>query len=85
MSIVHYLPEMPENGATVYADNGKFSADRAIFRDGKFLGGGEFPVPQYEMHHATKWFNMSEYDAHHRNVPCYTVSFDRAESLEPSG
>jgi len=81
VSIVHYLPELPEEGATVFADNGKFSADRAIFKDGKFLGGGEFPVPRYEMHHVAKWFDMRIYEEHHKNARCFCVSFAIAETL----
>lgn len=82
MSIVKYLPELPENNSVVYADNGNFASDRAIFVDGKFMGGGEFPIPEYEMTNVSKWFYMDEYHKHQGNRSCYFISFDEAEKLQ---
>ena len=85
MSIVHHLPELPTDNSIVYADNGEFSPDRAIYKDGSFFGGGEFPVPQYKMNYVTKWFYLDVYSDHIKSDQngnkCYTISFDQAENM----
>jgi len=86
MSIVHHLPELPEEGAVVYADNGDlYCADRAIYKDGNFIGGGDFPFPEYTMSFVSKWFYLDEYGGNiepdESGNKCYTVSFEKAEKM----
>jgi hypothetical protein len=85
MSIVKYIEkdEYPNEGDIVYCDNGKYSPDRAIYRNGEFIGGGEFPIPSYKMSCVSKWFNLSEYGSHKNKAGknSYCVSFEDAESM----
>jgi len=82
MSIIKYTKdELPKERQVVYCDNEPHSSDRAIFTDGKFIGGGEYPVKEYEMTNVTKWFDFEEFDMK-INSSCYSVSFEEAEKLE---
>ena len=81
MSIVNYLPLMPIEGSVVYAYNGDFAPDRAVFRDGKFIGGGEYPSPEYEMNFVSKWFYLNEYEDLQKGKSSYSISFDEAEKI----
>ena len=84
MSIVKYVKdELPKDGAIVYCDNGGFSSDRAIFKNGEFQGGGDFPVPCYKMSHVSKWFDLNEYDRHFKNKgeATYGIGFSIAETI----
>ncbi len=86
MSIVRYIlkGELPKEGQVVYCDNGEFSPDRAVYRDGEFIGGGEYPVPSYKMSNASKWFDLKDYSDFHRckGISCYSISFDVAEGID---
>ena len=85
MSIVHrVIDNLPSEGDVVYCDNGKYSSDRAIYKDGQFLGGGEFPVKEYAMSCVSKWFNLDEY-RYCKNSSGYRVSFDDAELMSYEG
>ena len=79
MSIVNYLPKLPKEGSVVFADNGKYPSDRAIFKNGKFVGGGEFPLPPYTMSRVSKWFYFDEY--FNKIKGSCSISFDQAERL----
>lgn len=73
MSIVKLLSEeKPKDGSVVYCDNGDFACDRAIYFNGVFIGGGEFPVPSYKMNNVSKWFYLSELNGS-------SISFEDAE------
>lgn len=85
MSIVHYLPEVPEDDTVVFAYDEKRGPDRAIYSGGEFTGGGDFPIRPYKMFSVSKWFYLDEYG---ENFPaasngnkCYTVSFDQAYDM----
>lgn len=86
MSIVKYIEkdEYPNDGDIVYCDNGKFSPDRAVYKDSEFIGGGDFPVPRYKMSCVSKWFNLSEYDNRKKKAgeKSYFVSFEDADSMD---
>ena len=72
--------QLPADGQMVYADNGKFSSDRAVFKNGKFVGESG-----YTMSCVRKWFPFSEYDDYHRHckgLTCYSVGFDIAETIK---
>ena len=84
MSIVKYVKdELPKEGAIVYCDNGVFSSDRAVFEGGEFVGGGEFPVPNYKMSQVSKWFDLKEYDDHFKSKgeTAYYIRFITAETI----
>lgn len=86
MSIVNLVGDrLPNSGSVVYCDNGIYASDRAIFEGGKFIGGGEFPVPSYEMKHVTKWFYLSEYHEGQTNKNGYNISFDIASTITTDG
>ena len=70
--MIRYLPEIPSEGAIVYADNGVYSNDLAVFKEGKFHAG-EFPVKPYIMEHVEKWFYFDEYMQKHNGK---NLSFD---------
>ena len=80
MSIVNYLPELPKEGSVVFADNGKYSSDRAIFKNGEFVGGGDYPVMPYTMSFVLKWFYLDEYDEK-MGGGSYLIGFEEAENL----
>jgi len=83
MTIVKNTAEvLPNEGQLVHCDNGDH-CDRAIFIDGKFIGGGEYPVAEYEIANVTKWFCEEEYDQHFSDagIGCYDVSFELAEKI----
>lgn len=85
MSIVnHVLDKLPDEGQLVYCDNPPFANDRAIFENGKFIGGGEFPVDCYEMKNVSKWFDYKLYCSFFdkSGINSYTISFDKAEKIE---
>ena len=73
--------EKPDEGVTVFCDNGKFCSDRAEYKNGKFMSVADFPVKSYEMKHVTKWFYWDEYVNHFKNKGLFDVSFDIAESI----
>lgn len=82
MSIVNKVSEkLPEEGQAVYCDNGKFANDIAVFKNGKFIGGGDFPVASYEMNQVSKWFDWDEYMAGLRFIDSCSVNFDNAEIM----
>jgi hypothetical protein len=85
VSIVKSYPqEYPQEGQVVYADNGKFSPDRAIFKNGQFIGGGEFPVAPYSMSFVSKWFCLDEYKENMTLIgegKCYGIGFSAAEEM----
>ena len=76
------MPELPEEGSVVYADNGKFSPDRAVFRNGQLIGGGDFPLPICVMSNVSKWFYLDEYQRRQKGKSCYSVSFGEAEKMD---
>ena len=83
MSIVKLsIFELPKEGDVVYCDNGAYSSDRAIFRNGYFMGGGDMSKP-YKMNYVTKWFDFRLYDNYFRakGETCYSVSFDIADNI----
>lgn len=84
MSIVNLVSnKLPEEGSVVYCDNGNFACDRAVFSDGEFTGGGEYPSRSYVMTKVTKWFYLKEYSEHHKSngILSYTLNFDIADSI----
>lgn len=84
MSIIKYVKdELPQEGAVVYCDNGDFSSDRAIFSNGKFVGGGDFPAPMYNMSFVSKWFYIESYYEYHKKIGknSYNVTFDIANTI----
>lgn len=84
MSIVNFVcDKLPIEGQVVYADNGDFALDRAVFSGGKFIGGGDFPVPEYEVKNVTKWVSFSDYQEAHKRlgIDSFSVSFDIAEGI----
>lgn len=81
MSIVHkVVDQLPKEGQVVFCDNGKYSSDRAIFKDGSFMGGGDFPVAPYRMSCVSKWFCLDEYDKC-KGGGGYGVGFTDAEQM----
>jgi len=85
MSIVHrVIDKLPSEGEVVYCDNGKYSSDRAIYMDGQFLGGGEYPVKEYAMSCVSKWFNLDVY-YHCKGRGSCGVSFNDAELMSYEG
>jgi hypothetical protein len=83
MSIVNYVKDkLPEERTVVYCDNSPLPNDRAIFKNGSFIGGGEFPVKEYHMKNVTKWFDYELYsELMEEKYDCYSVSFDLADTL----
>lgn len=84
MSIVKRVKdETPKEGQIVYCDNGQYSEDRAIFKNGEFIGGGDFPISPYKMNHVTKWFCLSDYDSHFKakGQTSYGISFGIASEI----
>lgn len=78
--IIHCLPDAPKEGSIVYVDNGQYAPDRAVYRDGAFYGGGDFPVREYKMSQVKKWFYLDEY-SRHKNSCAYTISFKEAAEM----
>ena len=84
MSIVKSVKdELPKDGAIVYCDNGGFSSDRAIFKNGDFIGGGEYPSPEYVMNYVENWFYLDLYEQYHEKIgcACYFVDFETARNI----
>ena len=84
MSIVKYVTdELPIEGSIVYANNIGSLDDRAIFKNGKFYGGDEFPMPEYLMKNVSKWFYLNEYENYCINSgkTSFVISFSVAETI----
>ena len=85
MGIVHRISDkLPIEGEVVYCDNGKYSSDRAIYKNGQFIGGGEFPVRPYLMSCVSKWFNLDVY-GFCKGRGSYFISFNDAELMSDEG
>lgn len=85
MSIVHSIKDkLPNEGDVVYCDNGKYASDRAVYRDGKFIGGGDYPVKPYTMSQVSKWFSLDVY-RYCKGGGSYGVSFEEAELMSDEG
>jgi hypothetical protein len=86
MSIIHSVKDkLPNDGDMVYCDNGKYAGDRAIYRNGEFTGGGEFPVRPYTMSQVCNWFDFNLYMHCARKKNICTISFDQAETMSDDG
>lgn len=84
MSIVHSVKDkLPEEGDLVYCDNGEHSSDRAVFKDGKFIGGDDWPILPYEMTCVENWFDLEEY-RFCKNESSYFISFKEAKLMQLS-
>ena len=87
LSIIRYLPELPREGSIVEAEGEgwgkKKYSDRCTYENGKFMGGGIFPIPLYELKGVTRWFYSDEYDAFFiaRGDKGWGVSFEKAEKI----
>ncbi len=72
--------ELPKEGSIVYCEQGVLCC-RAIFRDGVFIGGGEYPEPEYIIDDVVRWFCFDEYREHHKGKGFFYVSFDAASKI----
>ena len=83
MNIIRYLPETPTEGYVVFAETSTGRKDRCIFKEGKFIAGGDFPVPPYELKSVVRWFDLRKYNRYFasKNVLSYRVDFSEAENI----
>jgi hypothetical protein len=59
----HHLPELPEEGSTVtaYGTSERFKdkiglhKERCVLRCGKFMAGGDWPIPPFELNNVENW------------------------------
>nr|AKH46291.1 hypothetical protein [uncultured marine virus] len=85
MTIVNNVKDkLPNQGDVVFCDNGKYAPDRALFKGGKFIGGGDYPVKEYSMSFVSKWFDLDVYD-YCKGGGSYGVSFKDAELMSSEG
>jgi len=48
----------PKEGSIVAAKgmfNGKVRTERCVYKNGRFMAGGDFPVPSFELRDVTEW------------------------------
>jgi len=84
--IVKRYPDItPNERQIVYATNGR-TCDKCMFIDGKFIGGGEMYVKEYELPGVTKWFDFEAYCKWHTDrlpngIGSYDVTFEAARKI----
>lgn len=58
------LPQaIPEEGELVVAKgthNGKVRTERCIYENGRFVAGGDFPIPPYALENVIEWVRLKD-------------------------